>query len=509
MSFFLLSLVIIIISGVSALFVYKIWQKKYYIWLGGYIRWLKDYKSRRIPDDKLVHIMFLIVDHFEPGTKGADKNISDKRFNEWITKYPMLAKKHKDSSGKHPQHVFFFPPHYFTSEYMSKLSELAFLGYGEVEFHLHHDNDTSESLRQTIIQTLELYSRFGALVTAEKKPRKAYGFIHGDWALDNSRGGKYCGVNDELLVLKNTGCYADFTMPSLHESQARKINSIYYAIDDPEKPKSYDEGIDVTVGKAPAGDLMLIEGPLFVNWRNFKRRLYPSVEDAEISRENPPTKKRIDKWIKCGISVKGRPEWIFIKLHCHGAPEKNHAPLLGEPSEEMFSYLEEKYNDGKRYKLHYVSAREAYNIIKAAEAGEKGDPDDYRNYIIPQYANQLIKTNTQYTLNRWTDEGLEILDIENKGESIFEFKDKTIKKVKAPLKYIDFVQSTKARKASLKIRGSGKGEALFATPSEIKPINNAEILDQKTTGDNVITSIGFYLHGGETKISVNWGNDEG
>ena len=44
--------------------------------------------------------------------------------------------------------------------------------------------------------------------------------------------------------------------------------------------------------------------------------------------------------------------------------------------------LERNYNDGVRYKLHYVTAREAYNIVRAAEDGKTGDPDAYRDYDI-------------------------------------------------------------------------------------------------------------------------------
>ena len=47
------------------------------------------------------------------------------------------------------------------------------------------------------------------------------------------------------------------------------------------------------------------------------------------------------------------------------------------------NHLEQTYNDGKRYVLHYVTAREVYNIIKAAEAGMTGNPHDYRDYELP------------------------------------------------------------------------------------------------------------------------------
>jgi hypothetical protein len=57
--------------------------------------------------------------------------------------------------------------------------------------------------------------------------------------------------------------------------------------------------------------------------------------------------------------------------------------LLGAPMDAMHAYLERAYNDGSRYVLHYVTAREAYNIIKAAEVGHAGDPGRFRDYPLP------------------------------------------------------------------------------------------------------------------------------
>ena len=57
--------------------------------------------------------------------------------------------------------------------------------------------------------------------------------------------------------------------------------------------------------------------------------------------------------------------------------------LLGDTMHAMHDHLERNYNDGSRYVLHYVSAREAYNIIKAAEAGKSGDPGAWRDFILP------------------------------------------------------------------------------------------------------------------------------
>ena len=254
--------------------------------------------------------------------------------------------------------------------------------------HLHHNRmkpfpDTSETLRQKIQHCIDLYSQYGIFKTkVNGKPQIKYAFIHGDWALDNSRDG-YCGVNDEITILKETGCYADFTFPSyMIESQPKMINSIYYATDDPQAPKSYDKGVKVRVGGAMDGDLMMIQGPLGFRWKGRKHRLLPSVDDGEISSNNPPTNDRVDFWVKTDIHVMGRPDWIIVKVFAHGAAIGEQETLLGKPINIFHAYLQEEYNDGKDYLLHYVTAREIYNIIKAAEAGYAGNPGEYRNYLI-------------------------------------------------------------------------------------------------------------------------------
>jgi hypothetical protein len=56
--------------------------------------------------------------------------------------------------------------------------------------------------------------------------------------------------------------------------------------------------------------------------------------------------------------------------------------VLGQKVHDMHAHLTSKYNDGKNFALHYVSAREMYNIAKAAEAGLSGSPNDHRDYLL-------------------------------------------------------------------------------------------------------------------------------
>ena len=348
------------------------------VWLPSYVGWLARRPPRR---SRPVHLLVAICDHFEPFPQRRDPEAAQRRVDEWVRLYPEIASCHTDSDGRHPRHTWFYPWDEYHPGALDALFGLESLGFGEVELHLHHDGDTSESLRDKLEQAKEALSRHAGA------PRRTFGFIHGNWALDNSLpGGRWCGVNNELQVLAEAGCYADFTFPSLCASQPRQINSIYYATDDPDRPKSYDRGRPARVGGMPDGDLLLVQGPLALDWRRRRRGLFPAIESGELSVDNLPSPRRTDVWVNVGVRVLGRPEWIFIKLHTHGGNDRNAAMLLGgELLERLWSDLEARYNDGERYMLHYVTAREMYNLAKAAEAGAPGPPEVHRDYAVPPY----------------------------------------------------------------------------------------------------------------------------
>lgn len=349
--------------------------------------WLREYVRRRAPAvaDGPVHILFCFVDHFEPGWGRPSIDVERRRVKSWCRRYPLLADRHRDADGRPPQHTFFFPEEEYRPEHLDALSELCANGYGEIEVHLHHDHDTEAGLRKKIEGFVDtLHRKHGALPLDPNSGRPMFGFIHGNWSLDNSRhDGRWCGVDNEISVLRDLGCYADFTLPSApSETQTRKINAIYYAHDDPLRPKSHDTGTDVEVGRPENGDLMIIQGPLALNWRRRKWGIFPRIENADVRAADPPLPDRIDLWVRQHIHVRGRPEWVVVKVHTHGTQDRDADALLGDPADRMFAHLESRYNDGERYVLHYVTARELYNIIKAAEAGHSGNPGAYRDFML-------------------------------------------------------------------------------------------------------------------------------
>jgi len=238
-----------------------------------------------------------------------------------------------------------------------------------VEVHLHHDNDTAENFRRVVADFARtLHERHGFL-RKDAEGRVAYAFIHGNWALDNSRpDGRWCGVDNELEILVETGCHADLTMPSApSDTQTRKINSIYFARGRPGCRKSHDTGRDLEVGgSAEPGELLLVQGPLTLNWREGKRGIVPRIESAELSLDAPPTAHRVKLWGDCAIGVKGAEEHVFIKVHTHGATEKSMRMLFDEGGfERLWTELERRYRVDADHTLRYVTADEMVARIRS------------------------------------------------------------------------------------------------------------------------------------------------
>lgn len=327
------------------------------------------------------HVIFIFVDHYELAGK-------EPRLEQWMTRYPELTASHVDADGCHPKHSWFYALDLLCENELIQLSKLVEAGLGEIDLHWHHDHDTEESFLEKLREGLKVFQKHGFMRPIEPGRMGCFGFIHGNWSLNNARGDSYCGVDNEIELLKSAGCYGDFTYPALYsEAQPDKINSIYYASFEP-GTRGYFTGRDAEVGRLGLDDEFLIfQGPLTINWRDWRFKWHPTIENGEVGRScthGDPV--RIDSWVKQGIQVKGRPDWVFVKVFCHGG--QDYESVLGDATDRMFSHLEQKYNDGKHYLLHYVTAREAYNIVRAAEDGHSGDPNQYRDYLVPHPLNR-------------------------------------------------------------------------------------------------------------------------
>jgi hypothetical protein len=368
----------------------KLQKKNLHTWTGGYVRWLA---GQAMPRARAAlarergprHLLFAFCDHYEPLWKNTDRRRGADRVRAWLDGYPALAGPFRDADGRPPRHSFFFPGEEYEPEYLDGLAKLARLGLGEVELHLHHDGDTADNLRRTIGQYLALLGGHGHLAREPGGGRVRYAFIHGNWCLANARrDGRWCGVAEELPLLHETGCYADFTFPAApDESQPAIVNQIYWPDGDLGRRRAYEQGTPARVGERRDGDrILMVEGPLSFALRPGGWPV-PRIENAAVTADDPATPARVRTWVRQGIGVAGRPEWVFVKVHTHGAPEKQAGSLLGDGGRMLHTELGARYNDGQRWRLHYVTAREMYNIAIAAMDGKGGEPGQYRDYVLP------------------------------------------------------------------------------------------------------------------------------
>jgi hypothetical protein len=333
----------------------------------GLHRWLPSYAAsvgrRRTPKPgEPVHLLICVCDHFEPKRGGVPAAVAAERVRRWVEEYPKQLDRFRDSAGRPPQHTFFYPAEEYEPEYLDALAGLCRAGYGDVEIHLHHDEDTAENLRRTLIDfKTTLHERHGLLRRDPRTGEVVYGFIHGNWALDNCRAdGRHCGVDNELSVLVETGCYADFTLPSApSETQTRTINQLYWAVGRPGKRKSHDTGVPVPAGPKPPGALLMIPGPLVLDWTRPKFGLLPRIENGCLQGSQPPTGERIDNWVRAGVEIPDSGvRTLAAKLHTHGAEESNMPVLFGEPAVRFHEALRERADRDPAFRYSYVTAWE-------------------------------------------------------------------------------------------------------------------------------------------------------
>jgi hypothetical protein len=331
------------------------------LWLPGYL----SSRIRRLGQRAPRRLWVAITDHYEPLCQKASMETALSRVARWQELWPRITDAApRDGVGRRPCYSFFYPQEEYRRELLEPLAEMTRQGIGDVEVHIHHDRET----RNGFIQKMQDFCRrlrndHGLL--HDHRGRMVFGFIHGNWALDNSRpDGVDCGLTGEIELLRDLGCYADFTMPSVPSpTQGRVVNQIYWCTGTPGKPKAFDYGIEASVGGGSQGDLLMITGPVGLRYEG---RLLPRVEMGEIAHNDVPTKYRVGRWLDFAPQV---GDEIFLKLHTHGAREDNADALLGTAAragglEQMFRWLDEE-TQRRGIELRWASA---YDMFCAVEA---------------------------------------------------------------------------------------------------------------------------------------------
>jgi hypothetical protein len=357
------------------------------------LHWLPPYWWQRLtrskPEGNPIHLVIALADHFEPSmvhVPGGRAPYAEQmqRLERWCREYPATMDPWRDAEGFPFRHTYFYPAEQYDDALIERLAEHCRDGWGEIEIHLHHGiaaPDTPENTRQSLVGFRDALVKLGCLSRWEGQGPIRYAFVHGNWALANSARGESCGVDEEMQILADTGCYADFTLPSApFHAQVNKINSIYECALPLDQRAPHRRGRNLQRGRAPQIFPLMVQGPLglrFFGSRDGVRA--PHIENGELAAANPPTLARLRLWKNIAITVSGRPDWVFIKLHCHSMDPLEQEAMSGSP---VADFLQELTSDSARavYRVHFVAAREMVNVILAACDGKEGNPGEYRDY---------------------------------------------------------------------------------------------------------------------------------
>ena len=334
------------------------------LWLLPYVRERIRRNSRK-PSPKRVWVA--ITDHYEPLCLGVSVETALGRVARWRDRWPTIATNApKDANGQPPQYSFFYPQEDYRRDLLDGIAEMVRCGVGDVEVHLHHDHETRETFTAKIREYCKRLTQDHGLLR-QQDGRTVFGFIHGNWALDNSRpDGKWCGLNGEIALLRELGCYADFTMPSIPSpTQGRVVNQIYWCANNPDnRPRSFDRGLEATAGGGHHGDLLMITGPVSMR---FGGRVVPRIEAGEIAGYDMPTPDRVRQWFDVAPVV---GDDLFIKLYTHGAVERNLDPLLDQGLANLYRWIaEEAQRRGIQY--HWATAWQMYSAVDAIVSGRE------------------------------------------------------------------------------------------------------------------------------------------
>jgi len=358
-----------------------------------------------------IHLILAMADHFEPaidptdGYKRVPRSEQIRRLETWTHEYPKVVDRWRDHDGRPFVHTYFYPAEQYDEELIGMLADHCHAGCGEIEVHLHHGMrkpDTEENTRRVLTEFRDWLVRRHGCLSAEigsREPR--YAFVHGNFALANSAAGRFCGVDSEMQILAETGCYADFTLPSglWHPAQIAKLNSVYECTLPLIQRAPHRHGRDLTVGVKLTTFPVIVQGPLLLDIGGTLRRAMPVLENGAVTASAPMTLHRLHLWKRAHVHIAGRPDWIFVKLHCHGMNPTQHDSVLGAAFRR---FLEELVTgaEARKETLHFVTARELVNILLAACDGREGRPRDYRDYRLRRFtATEAAEQSTSVTVN--------------------------------------------------------------------------------------------------------------
>ena len=179
----------------------------------------------------------------------------------------------------------------YKPEYLDPLAKFTQDGIGDVDIHIHHNCEGEEKFLDKMCGFIEVYAKAWLAAAARRQNRvRLHSRQLGAGQLASRQ--TWCGLNNEITLLRDLGCYADFTMPSgASPTQGRVVNQIYWVNDDLTSRARMIAG-QVRTGQPGQGDLLITGDGAAV-----AQRFVPRLETGEIAWQDFPTPYRISRWL--------------------------------------------------------------------------------------------------------------------------------------------------------------------------------------------------------------------
>src|SRR2546430_16118295 len=100
-----------VLAGEGLMVIREVKQKHVGIWLGAYLGRRRNRAGafNQARSEGPIHILFCMVDHFEPISSGSTREQERERMRDWLERYPALAARHEESHGRPPEHTVVYP----------------------------------------------------------------------------------------------------------------------------------------------------------------------------------------------------------------------------------------------------------------------------------------------------------------------------------------------------------------------------------------------------------------
>ena len=136
---------------------------------------------------------------------GASVETAFGRVGRWRDRWPQIANDvPRDANGQPAQYTFFYPQEEYRRDLIDRSQRWCVSALETSRFTFIMITRARESFTEKIREYCRRLTQDHGLLR-QQDGRTVFGFIHGNWALDNSRpDGKWCGLNGEIALLQRT-----------------------------------------------------------------------------------------------------------------------------------------------------------------------------------------------------------------------------------------------------------------------------------------------------------------